>query len=138
MQQKNRSTDEAFKELAFAIVKQAAADYIESAKTQNILRSKIFASSFELGGVKSKNSRGTSYEEMGKSEISERKYQENLLHWFRSDYCDLLLQDTVSADKIIRELQKRKQEHAREIERSRKLELLHELSARGRDHHAPQ
>lgn len=85
--------NEGYKRLAFAIVLQTVTDYNALSKSDNSLLNDI-TQTITGGGYIFKM-------KQHKAMINELKRLEN---WFYSPYCDMLLQDKISADNIIKSL----------------------------------
>ena len=95
-------TEDAYKELAFAVVMQAVKDYQTSARLLAQL----------ITGVQI-------YDQLDLVTLNKAKREnakmKDLKKWFLSDYCQYLLQDVVSADRILTELNKYEINYRKEL-----------------------
>ena len=85
--------DDAYKNLALAVVNQAVNDYKTIARADNRVLHDM--SNTIMGGA---------YIIKHKNHLSIMSEIESLERWFKSDTCDLYLQDVISRDELVRQL----------------------------------
>lgn len=87
--------DDGYKALGIAIVQQAVSDCRANIRNLNIKEAAIALMSYELS---------PDFAEVGGAAYELRQRIKKDLKWFKSPWCEFLLQESVSGDKIIAKL----------------------------------